>query len=47
MDNEGELTHAQHLGADPKKFEQNATKVYGVGVFLLGGCEICKLTQVK
>jgi unsaturated rhamnogalacturonyl hydrolase len=40
---EGKLTHVQPIGADPKKFDENATEVYGVGAFLLAGSEVYRL----
>ncbi len=36
---DGRLTRVQPVGVDPKKFEENATKVFGVGAFLLAGSE--------
>jgi unsaturated rhamnogalacturonyl hydrolase len=40
VDADGKLTHVQPVGADPKKFAEDATEVYGVGAFLLAGSEI-------
>ena len=40
---DGKLTHAQPVGADPKKFDPNATEVYAVGAFLLAGSEIYRM----
>jgi rhamnogalacturonyl hydrolase YesR len=40
---EGKLTHVQPIGADPGKFDENATEVYGVGAFLLAGSEVYRL----
>jgi hypothetical protein len=40
---EGRLTHVQPIGADPKKFDENATETYGVGAFLLAGSEVHRL----
>jgi len=40
---DGKLTHVQPIGADPKKFDDNATEVYGVGAFLLAGSEVYRL----
>ena len=37
---EGRLSHVQPIGADPRKFDPEATEVYGVGAFLLAGSEI-------
>ena len=42
---EGRLTHVQPIGADPKRFDENATEVYGVGAFLLAGSEVYRLLQ--
>lgn len=42
---EGRLTHVQPIGADPKKFDDNATEVYGVGAFLLAGSEVFRLVN--
>ena len=41
----GRLTRVQPIVADPKRFDENATEVYGVGAFLLAGSEICRLLQ--
>lgn len=40
---EGKLTHVQPIGADPRKFDESATEVYGVGAFLLAGSEVYRL----
>jgi unsaturated rhamnogalacturonyl hydrolase len=40
---DGKLTHVQPIGADPKKFDETATEIYGVGAFLLAGSEIYRL----
>lgn len=40
---DGKLIHVQPIGADPKKFDENATEPYGVGAFLLAGSEIYRL----
>jgi unsaturated rhamnogalacturonyl hydrolase len=42
---EGRLTHVQPIGADPKRFDENATEVYGVGAFLLAGSEVYQLLK--
>ena len=42
---DGKLTHVQPVGADPKKFNAEATEVYGVGAFLLAGSELYKLAE--
>lgn len=43
VDRDGRLTHVQPIGADPKRFDESATEIYGVGAFLLAGSEIYKL----
>ncbi len=43
VDQDGKLTHVQPIGADPKKFPDDSTEVYGVGAFLLAGTEILRL----
>ena len=40
---DGKLTHVQPIGADPQKFPDDSTEVYGVGAFLLAGSEIHRL----
>ncbi len=40
---DGKLTHVQPIGADPKKFDENSTEIYGVGAFLLAGSEVYRL----
>jgi unsaturated rhamnogalacturonyl hydrolase len=42
---EGKLTHVQPIGADPRKFDEDATEVYGVGAFLLAGSEVYRLAN--
>jgi len=42
---DGKLTHVQPIGADPKKFDPEATEVYGVGAFLLAGSEIYRMAK--
>ena len=42
---DGKLTHVQPIGADPQKFDLEATEVYGVGAFLLAGSEVHRLAQ--
>ena len=44
---DGKLTHVQPIGADPKKFDQDKTEVYGVGAFLLAGSEMYRLAVVE
>jgi rhamnogalacturonyl hydrolase YesR len=40
---DGKLIHVQPVGADPKKFDENATEPYGVGALLLAGREIYRM----
>lgn len=42
---EGKLTHVQPIGADPRKYDENATEIYGVGAFLLAGSEVHRLLR--
>ena len=44
VDTDGKLTHVQPIGADPKKFAEDSTEVYGVGAFLLAGSEVYRMT---
>ncbi len=44
---DGKLTHVQPVGADPKKFNEEATAPYGVGAFLLAGSEIYKAAVLE
>ena len=44
---DGKLIHVQPIGADPKKFDENSTEPYGVGAFLLAGCEVYRLSGGK
>lgn len=45
VDENGKLGYVQPIGADPKKVSRDMTEVYGVGAFLLAGCEILKLAD--
>ena len=36
----GKLGYVQPIGADPRKVTRDMTEVYGVGAFLLSGCQI-------
>jgi rhamnogalacturonyl hydrolase YesR len=47
VDADGKLTHVQPIGADPKKFGEDATEVYGVGAFLLAGSELYRLAVLE
>ncbi len=40
---EGKLEFVQPVGSDPKNFDPAHSDVYGVGAFLLAGCEIYRL----
>ncbi|MDP4238163.1 MAG: glycoside hydrolase family 88 protein [Bacteroidota bacterium] len=40
---DGKLGWVQPIGADPKSVTQDMTDVYGVGAFLMAGCQIYKL----
>ena len=41
----GKLGYVQQIGADPKKVTRDMTEVYGVGAFLMAGCEIYKMEE--
>lgn len=45
--NNGRLTHVQPIGADPKKFPDMATEIYGTGSFLLAGSEMHRMAALK
>ncbi len=40
---DGKIGWVQPIGADPKSVTQDMTDVYGVGAFLMAGCQIYKL----
>jgi rhamnogalacturonyl hydrolase YesR len=42
---EGRVTHVQPIGADPRRFDPNATETYGIGAFLLAGSEVYRMTN--
>jgi unsaturated rhamnogalacturonyl hydrolase len=44
VDADGKLTHVQPIGADPKKFADDSTEVYGTGAFLLAGSEVYRMS---
>ncbi len=44
---DGKLTHVQPIGADPKKFAEDSTEVYGTGAFLLAGSEVYRLAVLE
>ena len=45
--NNGKLTHVQPIGADPQKFPDESTEVYGTGAFLLAGSEIYRMAVME
>jgi rhamnogalacturonyl hydrolase YesR len=47
VDADGKLTHVQPIGADPKKFAEDSTEVYGVGAFLLAGSEVYRMSVLE
>ncbi|MGH8022019.1 MAG: glycoside hydrolase family 88/105 protein, partial [Limisphaerales bacterium] len=47
VDADGKLTHAQAIGADPKKIDPNATEIYAVGGFLLAGSEVYRMAVMQ
>jgi rhamnogalacturonyl hydrolase YesR len=40
----GKLTHVQPIGTTPVTFDPGSTEPFGVGAFLLAGCEVCRLS---
>jgi len=38
------VTHIQPVGADPKKFSEDSTEIYGVGALLLAGSELYRMS---
>lgn len=45
VDSTGKLGYVQQIGADPRKVTRSMTEVYGVGAFLLAGCQMYKLAE--
>ena len=45
VDPDGKLGYVQPIGADPRKVTRDMTEVYGVGAFLMAGCEIYKMSD--
>ena len=45
VDSNGKLGYVQPIGADPRKVTRDMTEVYGVGAFLLAGCQIYKMAE--
>ena len=41
----GKLGYVQPIGADPRKVTRDMTEVYGVGAFLLSGCQMYKMAD--
>ena len=44
---DGKLGYVQPIGADPKKVPREMTAVYGVGAFLLTGCQVYQLLTAQ
>lgn len=42
---DGKLGYVQPIGADPRKVTRDMTEVYGVGGFLLAGCQLYKMAK--
>lgn len=47
VDGDGKLTHVQPIGADPQRFPDDSTEVYGTGAFLLAGSEIYRMAVLS
>ncbi|HJD77023.1 MAG TPA: glycoside hydrolase family 88 protein [Bacteroides reticulotermitis] len=45
VDPDGKLGYVQQIGADPKKVTRDMTEVYGVGAFLMAGCELYRMAD--
>lgn len=45
VEKDGKLGYVQPIGADPRKVTRDMTEVYGVGAFLLAGCQLYKLAE--
>ncbi len=45
VDSNGKLGYVQQIGADPRKVTRDMTEVYGVGAFLLAGCQVYQLAE--
>ena len=45
VEKDGKLGYVQPIGADPRKVTREMTEVYGVGAFLMAGCQVCKLVE--
>jgi hypothetical protein len=44
---DGKLTHVQPVGADPKKFAETSTDIFGVGAYLLAGSEVYRMAVLE
>ena len=44
---DGKLGYVQPIGADPKKVTRDMTETYGVGAFLLTGCQVYQLLTTQ
>ena len=42
---DGKLGYVQPIGADPRKVTREMTEVYGVGAFLMAGCQVYRLAE--
>jgi rhamnogalacturonyl hydrolase YesR len=45
QESSGRITHVQSIAGSPKAFKDDVSEPYGVGAFLLAGCEVYKLIQ--
>ncbi len=45
VDQDGKLGYVQPIGEAPKKVTREMTELYGPGAFLMGGCEIYKMSE--
>ena len=45
VEKNGKLGYVQPIGADPRKVTRDMTEVYGVGAFLMAGCELYKMSE--
>ncbi len=45
VDQDGKLGYVQPIGEAPKKVTREMTELYGSGAFLMGGCEIYKMSE--
>jgi rhamnogalacturonyl hydrolase YesR len=47
VNSDGQLTHVQPVGSDPKHFDSSATAPYGIGAFLLAGSEVYRMAVLQ